>query len=146
MSKAFQWSGKVVARLVIFLDLLTVGMGMGVPFFTILLGFPLGWYFARRAALSGDGMGMTLRRVFRWSALLVLFSAIVLLAIWGPTLPWLWGPADELANFGIPMILYEPKASFIGWIVLMVVISPLLQGLAALCAAYATFMRLWGNR
>jgi hypothetical protein len=30
-------------------------------------------------------------------------------------------------NFGIPMILYDPRASFIGWMVLMIIISPVLQ-------------------
>ena len=143
MQKAFRWNSRIVAAGVALLDLLTVGMGMGVPFFTILLGFPLGWYFARRADVTGDGAGIALRRAFRWSGLLVLFTVAVLVVLWGPTVAMLFDPAADLANFGIPLILYEPRASFIGWIVLMVVISPLLQGLAALSAAYATFMRLW---
>lgn len=143
MQRAFRWNTKIVTALVVFFDLLTVGMGMGVPFFTILLGFPLGWYFARRAHLAGDGAGKALRQVFRWSVMVVVFTVAVLAVIWGPAVVMLADPAADLANFGIPLILYTPRASFIGWILLMVLVSPLLQGLAALGAAYATFMRLW---
>jgi hypothetical protein len=48
-------------------------------------------------------------------------------------------PAADIAHFGIPLILYEPVASFIGWIVLMVLISPFLQALAA---AFSSSVRL----
>jgi hypothetical protein len=47
----------------------------------------------------------------------------------------LFEPGRDIANFGIPMILYEPLASFIGWIVLMVLISPLLQVLTTVFGA-----------
>jgi len=40
-----------------------------------------------------------------------------------------------LANFGIPLILYEPRASFIVWLILMIVISPFLQFLMTLFGA-----------
>ena len=121
------------------LDLLTVGMGMGVPFFTILLGFPLGWYFARRADVTGDGAGIALRRAFRWSVMVVVFTVAVLAVLWGPVTGLLWDPSADLANFGIPLILYEPRASFIGWIVLMVFLSPCLQLLAT---AFGSSVRL----
>ena len=32
----------------IIIDVLCVGLGMGVPFFSIILGFPVGWYLAKR--------------------------------------------------------------------------------------------------
>jgi hypothetical protein len=32
----------------IIIDVLCVGIGMGVPFFSIILGFPVGWYLAKR--------------------------------------------------------------------------------------------------
>ena len=51
-------------------------------------------------------------------------------------------PQADLANFGIPMILYGPQASFIGWLVLMIVISPFLQLLATLFGAHVT-MLVW---
>ena len=52
--------------------------------------------------------------------------------IWLPTLEWLFDSTRDLSNFGIPMILYSPRASFIGWIILMVLISPFLQFLMTL--------------
>jgi hypothetical protein len=60
---------------------------------------------------------------------------VLLAVIWLPTLRMLGDPSADLANFGIPMILYEPLASFIGWLVLMVFISPALQMLTTLFAA-----------
>jgi len=45
----------------VFLGVFCVGPDIGVPFFCILLGFPTGWYAARRAialTLAGDVKGM----------------------------------------------------------------------------------------
>lgn len=39
---------KIIVILYILIDIICVGVGMGVPIFCILLGFPLGWYIARR--------------------------------------------------------------------------------------------------
>jgi hypothetical protein len=50
-------------------------------------------------------------------------------------------PVADLANFGIPLILYDPTASFIGWLALMIVISPFLQFLMALFGAHLTLLR-----
>jgi len=55
--------------------------------------------------------------------------------IWGPTIPRLWDPQGDLANFGIPLILYEPRSSFVGWEVLMIGISPFLQVMAVVFGA-----------
>ena len=38
----------------------------------------------------------------------------------------LFDPTADLANFGIPQLLYEPLASFIGWLVLMILMVGLL--------------------
>jgi len=46
----------------------------------------------------------------------------------------IWALFDAV-QFGIPMILYEPKVSFIGWLALMIVISPVLQWLMMLAGA-----------
>jgi hypothetical protein len=58
--------------------------------------------------------------------------------LWGPVTTMLFDPAADLANFGIPMILYEPLPSFIAWLVLMIFISPFLQLLTTLFASYLT--------
>ena len=55
--------------------------------------------------------------------------------IWLPALRLLKLPEADLANFGIPLILYEPLPSFIGWMVLMVLISPFLQVLTTVFGA-----------
>jgi hypothetical protein len=57
---------------------------------------------------------------------------VIMAIIWLPALKWLFDSTGDLSNFGIPMILYSPRASFIGWIILMVLISPFLQFLMTL--------------
>ncbi len=54
-------------------------------------------------------------------------------------------PAADLANFGIPPILYEPRASFIGWLVLMIAISPVLQLLMSLLGSHLALIR-WARK
>lgn len=123
------------------LDLISVGMGMGVPVVTILLGLPAGWYFARRELGRAAPVRATLGRSLAHIALLVLFTFAVMLVIWAPPTTMLFDPQADLGNFGIPMFLYTPKASFIGWMVLMIVLSPGLQALTAVFAAYLTVWR-----
>ena len=52
----------------------------------------------------------------------------------------LFDPRADLANFGIPLILFDPQASFIGWLVLMIAISPFLQLLATLFGSHLTLL------
>jgi hypothetical protein len=52
----------------------------------------------------------------------------------------LFDPSADLVETGIPMILYEPKASLIGWLVLMIVLSPFLQFLMALFGAHLALL------
>ena len=48
---------------------------------------------------------------------------------------------------GHPFILYDPKISFIGWLVLMMFISPFLQLLTTIFGSYLTLLRwLKSNR
>jgi hypothetical protein len=113
--------------LFVILDLLSIGMGMGVPFFTILLGFPAGWllpqYFGFPAEITKDSLKMLLKAAGITSAV----SMLVLGLIWLPSLSWLFEPGRDLAQYGMPLILFEPLASFIGWIAIMVLVSPFLQ-------------------
>jgi hypothetical protein len=66
--------------------------------------------------------------------------------IWANMIGMLWDPAANLANTGIPMILYEPRASLIGWLVLMILISPFLQLLTTLFAAQVTWLWMLRRR
>jgi hypothetical protein len=73
----------------------------------------------------------------------LLTSAVTLfwmVVIWAPTIRLLFNPGSDIANFGIPMILYEPLASFIGWIVLMILVSPFLQFLTTI---FGSFLAMW---
>ena len=121
-------------------DVVAVGMGMGVPFFCILLGLPVGCAIAERTAGHMPSTRVILRRVFTEAALTAVFTFVLMIAIWGRMVPMLFDPAADLANFGIPMILYEPRASFIGWLVLMTIISPTLQFLVTVVAANLTLL------
>jgi hypothetical protein len=50
-------------------------------------------------------------------------------------------PSVDIANFGMPLILFEPRASFLGWLVLMVVVSPVLQFLVTVFGAHVALLR-----
>jgi hypothetical protein len=117
-------------------DLVAVGAGMGVPVFPILLGFPIGWILPARLVSDAADDRQLLRKCFQAALLPFGVTLSLMIVIWGPVSAMLFDPAADLANFGLPMILYEPRSSFIGWIVLMVCISPVLQLLATLSAAY----------
>jgi hypothetical protein len=144
MSRLFRL-GPVWALLIFaFVDAICVGMGMGVPIFCILLGFPAGWYFARLATTAGGSVRGILRKSLLSAGLASLLTFLAMAVIWGSTIPKLFDPTFDLANFGIPMILYEPKASFIGWQLLMIGISPLLQLLAMVFGSYLTLL-VWAR-
>jgi len=120
------------------LDTLCVGAGMGIPIFCILLGFPTGWYVARRLWAREMELRAILPRILPVAAATAAWTFIAMAVIWGPVAAKLRDPAFDPAMFGIPMILYGPLASFIGWLVLMIVISPFLQMLVTLFAAHLT--------
>jgi hypothetical protein len=126
----------------IIVDLLCVGpFGMGVPFFSIILGFPVGWYLAKRLNSPDLNVKVLLNRIFKYAIITSGFTFILMLLIWGMFFPMLWNVNADFANFGIPMILYNPKASFIGWLILMIIISPFLQILTTVFAANLTLIR-----
>lgn len=115
-------------------------MGMGVPIFSILLGFIAGWLAVKFIINQISDPAQVLARVLTYAIVMAGFTFLAMLLVWGPFASNLFDPAKDLANTGIPMILFEPRASFIGWIVLMVVISPFLQLLTILFSAYLTLL------
>jgi uncharacterized membrane protein YhaH (DUF805 family) len=124
----------------IVLDLICVGMGMGVPFFCILFGFIVGWYIVRYITFSNTAsVQQVFPKVLKYAMITSAVTLFGMLLLWVPFATYLFEPAKDLAKSGIPMILYEPKASFIAWIVLMILISPFLQLLTTLFSAYLTF-------
>ncbi len=129
-----------ILALYIIVDIICIGMGMGVPFFCILLGLPTGWVLAQYITRRSSDFRRILRQVLSYSALTAGVTMLGMIAVWLPTISWLVDPAKDVANFGIPMILYEPKASYIGWMALMVVISPVLQMLVTLFSSHLAIL------
>jgi hypothetical protein len=125
----------------IILDIFCVGLGMGIPFFSILLGFPVGWYLVKRIYSLNLDVKALLSRIFKYATISSGFTLLMMLVIWGMIIPMLWDPNADFANFGIPMILYDPKASFIGWLILMIIVSPFLQFLVTIFSANLTVIR-----
>jgi hypothetical protein len=140
MKKIFNW--KLGWALVLFaiLDIFCTGAGMGVPFFNIMLGLPVGVYLALRLSDKVSDTRSLMGKLLLWSAITSAFTVLLMVIIWLPAILMLFDPTADLANFGIPMILFEPLASFIGWLVLMILISPFLQMLMTLFGAQVT---LW---
>jgi hypothetical protein len=112
------------------------GIGMGVPFLNILSGFIIGWFAVLRAERLYDDMRQRMSRILTYSIVCAAITMGIMLAIWAGTIPLAFGPVAELENFGHPMILFEPRLSFIGWLVLMIIISPFLQLLASVFSAF----------
>ncbi len=116
------------------------GIGMGVPFFCIMFGFPVGWYITKNLALRETNFSTILNEILKYALYTSLFTFILMLGIWGPLSTMLLVPGADFANTGIPMILYDPKISFVGWIILMIFISPFLQ---LLTTVFASNLALW---
>lgn len=124
----------------VLLDIICIGMGMGVPIFCILFGFLVGWLAVKYITATITSIPQVFRRVLWYATLTASVTLLGMVVIWGPTISFLFDPARDLANTGVPMILYEPLPSFIGWLVLMIVISPFLQLLTTLFGAYLTLL------
>jgi hypothetical protein len=139
MKKLMSPSLTATVALYMFVDILCIGSGMGVPFFCILLGFPLGWYITKRVSASGETSCMLHRQILKWSLLASGFTflgMIFIWGVWGKAISILLNPTFDFKNYGHPFILYDPKASFIGWLILMVFISPFLQLLTTIFTSF----------
>jgi hypothetical protein len=125
-------------------DIICVGAGMGVPIFCILLGFPVGYAVVRSLVTRSLTLRDLLAKILRCAVLTSAFTFLLMLVIWMPAAFRLANPAFDVGNFGVPLILYDPLASFIGWLALMIVVSPFLQMLTTLFGAHLTL--LWSLR
>jgi hypothetical protein len=120
-------------------------MGMGVPIFCILFGFLIGWYIVRYITTTTTSVALVFRKVLLYATITAVVTMLGMLIIWEPMISLLFEPGKDLANTGVPMILYEPRASFIGWIVLMIMISPALQLLTTLFGSHLALLG-WLNK
>ena len=136
MGKVLALNTKIAFAVFVIVDLVCVGLGMGVPIFCILFGFFVGWYIAKRATIATANVEDVLWRVLVQAVVTSAFTFAVMSAIWGRTIVMLFNPSADFQNFGHPFILYDPRISFIGWLVLMIFISPFLQLLTTIFGSY----------
>ena len=141
MKRLIELRTKVVIILYILIDLICVGAGMGVPIFCILLGFPLGWYITNRVAASTEQLYQKYQKIFKFSFLAAIFTFLIMLIVWTSAILINIDSSSDIRNFGHPYILYDPETSFIGWLILMIIISPFLQLLTTIFGAYITLIR-----
>ena len=141
MKKLMKLNAKTVIILYILIDIICAGAGMGVPIFCILLGFPLGWYITKRVSASTEQLYRKYYKIFKFSLFATIFTFIVMLIVWGSAILMHIDSSSDIQNFGHPYILYDPKTSFIGWLILMIIISPFLQLLTTIFAVFITLIR-----
>jgi hypothetical protein len=135
-----RWFGAFVSYIV--LDILFTGLGMGVPLFAILFGFAVGWFGAVRAFCFLKDTRLAMKRALRYAFLCSGVTLAAQAAIWGWLVPKLFDPVVNPGSMGLPLWLYEPKASLAGWLVLMLFVSPFLQFAMVVLGAYLTTLFL----
>ncbi len=138
--KFFKLNVFIIIIVFIALDIIFTGIGMGVPVLNILFGFFIGWYAAVRALNLYPERTSIMKRTLIYNSFCAGFTFLIMAAIWGRVSILLLNESTDYANFGHPMILYEPKISFIGWLALMIVISPVLQLLTSVFSSYLTLV------
>jgi hypothetical protein len=127
-----------------FLDLACVVLGMGVPIFCILLGVPVGWFVVETAAARGLTDAETRSEVLLGGVVTAVFTAVAMALVWGPSAALLVDGRTDLAGLGVPLLLNHPLASFVGWLALMILVSPALQLLMTLFGAHLTLLARGG--
>jgi hypothetical protein len=140
MKKLIELKIKNAVILYIIIDIISMGMGMGVPFFCILLGFPLGWYITQRVSVTTEQLYHKYFKIFKLSLFAAIFTIIVMIIVWGSAILINIHSSSDIQNFGHPNILYDTKTSFIGWLILMIIISPFLQLLTTIFGAFITLI------
>ena len=109
------------------INLVLAGAGMAVPIFNIAFGFLVGLLVVRKVSSRGGSRDDTARMAWLIGLILAASTFVIMAAIWIPQGWVLLSPHADLSKLGIPQILYSPRASLIGWLTLMIVISPFLQ-------------------
>lgn len=126
-----------------------VGAGMGVPVFCIFMGIPYGVLVVTKMLkkeLHSNRHHHFYSGIIKASAVLAVSTFVFMLIIW---LPWIlksFAPGFDYETTGMPLILYTLKASFWGWITLMIVISPVLQFMTSISAAVAAVWMFSGKQ
>ena len=140
MSKIFELKSPWLFLIYIIIDFLCAGVGMGVPIFCIFFGFLTGWGIIRIILLRTDDFNQILRKSLKYGIITTLITFLLMLIVWGGAIVVFFNHDYDFKNFGNPLILYDPKLSFIGWLTLMIVISPFLQLLTTIFSFYMSLM------
>ncbi len=74
MQKIFKMNLKIVLVIFVGLDLFCIAMGMGVPIFSILFGFPIGWYIVNRISMDTKNLNIIFKRTFFYAVITSLFT------------------------------------------------------------------------
>lgn len=138
MDRFLTLNSRIAFAIYIVADVVCVGMGMGVPIFCIGFGFFVGWYVAMRAIRATSNVRQVLRTVLVHGVATSVVTFMGMALLWGPTIQLLSDPGYDFANFGIPLILFDPRLSFVGWLALMIFVSPFLQLLTTVFSSYLT--------
>ncbi len=141
MRKFFTLRWWAILFIYVFLDAVATGAGMGVPFFCIILGFPTGWFLTKRYLMLSGEIKQVLKKTLRDSLIASGITLAGMAALWLSAAGKYFHTGADTRSFGIPMILYEPAASFAGWLALMIIVSPILQLLAGVFSSYLTLLR-----
>ena len=124
--------------LFIFLELLFLAFGMGVPIFNIIFGFFVGWYITRKFLKEIIDLKDLFGKILCTSLITSGFTFLLMLILWGTQIHFFFKENTDFENLGHPFILYDPKISFIGWLILMTFISPFLQLLLTIFSSFLT--------
>lgn len=142
IEKIFSLRTRNIFILYVVLDFLCMGLGMGVPFFNILFGFIVGWFLIKWISIGTSEVREILKQLLLYSCIAAGVTFLGMLLLWGWSAKFLFTSETEIVNFGIPLILYEPRLSLIGWLFLMIVISPFLQLLTTIFGGHVTWLLL----
>jgi hypothetical protein len=78
MDRIFKVDIKIVFMIFVILDIFCVSLGMGVPFFCILFGLPVGWYSAKRIIVNSnrEKVNFILKKTLHYALATSIFTVV----------------------------------------------------------------------
>ena len=81
MDRILRLNTRIAFAVFVIVDLVCVGMGMGVPIFCILFGFFVGWYIAKRTTTTTANVKDVLWRILVQAIVTSAFTFVLMSAI-----------------------------------------------------------------
>lgn len=125
-------------------DVACVVLGLGVPVFCILLGIPVGWFVVETAAARRLTDREIRSEVLLGGVVTAFLTSVMMALVWGSSAAVLVDGQADPGSLGLPLLFADAKASIIGWLVLMIVVSPGLQLLMTHFGAHLTLLARGG--